>query len=77
MKEVKNKLMADIAQCQFNVCPKSNQCYRFLAKPDKYQTYMLFQNICNEKNDYEWFWQNRNKQNENENEITEKDGDNP
>ena len=48
--------MADITMCDFSDCPKSNQCYRFLAKPSKYQSYALFKNICNKENNYHCFW---------------------
>ena len=48
--------MADISLCKFKECPKSKECYRFMAIPDKWQSYMEFKNICKEQNDYKWFW---------------------
>lgn len=53
--------MSDICMCQYENCPKSQECYRFKAKPSDYQSYALFQNICNEDNDYEWFWLHKQK----------------
>jgi hypothetical protein len=50
--------MADISMCQYSKCPKSNECYRFLAPVNQhYQSYARFQNICSEDDNYQWFWQ--------------------
>lgn len=63
--------MADISMCDFAECPCSKSCYRFLAEPNpQWQTYMKFKNICNQKNDYQWYWkaeQSVVKQEENNN----------
>ena len=49
--------MSDIAMCNFESCPKSKQCYRYMAIPNSIQCYAEFKNICNKDNDYEWFWE--------------------
>lgn len=33
--------MADISMCDFDKCPLSSTCYRYLAKADKYQAYFI------------------------------------
>jgi hypothetical protein len=48
--------MPDIAMCQYSNCPKSNECYRFRAIPDSWQSYMEFKNICKETNNHQWFY---------------------
>jgi hypothetical protein len=49
--------IADISMCQFSECEKKDTCYRYKAEPNsQYQSYMEFQNICNEKNGYQWYW---------------------
>ena len=49
--------MADISMCLHKDCPKAKECYRFNALASQWQSYMEFKNICNEKNNYKWFWQ--------------------
>ena len=48
--------MSDISMCQHASCPKSNDCYRFRAIPDSWQSYMNFEYICKETNNYQWFY---------------------
>lgn len=48
--------MSDIAQCLVSSCPKAKECYRFMAIPNEWQSYMEFQNICKESNDWQWFY---------------------
>lgn len=49
--------MADISMCQYDQCLRHNSCYRFLAELNpQWQSYMKFQNICNESNNYQWYW---------------------
>lgn len=33
--------MADITKCQGTDCPIKNQCHRFTAEPDEYQSYFV------------------------------------
>ena len=33
--------MVDIAMCSRRDCPNKNTCYRYLAFPDEYQTYLI------------------------------------
>ena len=47
--------MPDISMCNYEKCKKSQDCLRFLARPDKYQSYIDGENICNKDNDYEYF----------------------
>jgi len=49
--------MPDITMCMSKDCPKKNECYRSMAKPDKYyQSYADYGKICLE-NDYKYFWE--------------------
>lgn len=48
--------MPDITMCMSKDCPKKNECYRSIAKPDKYQSYADYGKICLE-NDYKYFWE--------------------
>lgn len=62
--------MSDISQCDYKECPKSNSCYRFLAIPNpQYQSYMRFENICNSKNNFQWYWETKQ-------EIIKEEGEN-
>ena len=49
--------MADICMCQYDKCERKDNCYRFKAKAKEYQSYAEFQTICNEKTNYEYYWQ--------------------
>jgi hypothetical protein len=53
--------MPDICMCKNEKCPKKEECYRYMAKPSEWQSYIEFKNICNEENNYQWFWQMENK----------------
>lgn len=35
--------MPDISMCQNQACPSNQKCYRFMALPDKYQAYSIFE----------------------------------
>lgn len=48
--------MPDITMCMSKDCPKKNECYRSMAKPDIYQSYADYGKICLE-NDYKYFWE--------------------
>ena len=48
--------MADISMCEGKGCENRVNCYRFLAKPDRFQSYGLFEEQmkdgkCN------WYWE--------------------
>ena len=46
-----------VRMCLSKDCPKKNECYRSMAKPDKYyQSYADYGKICLE-NDYKYFWE--------------------
>ena len=34
--------MPDITMCSNNLCPKSKQCYRFMAEPSEWQSVACF-----------------------------------
>lgn len=36
--------MPDITMCLNEKCNSKEKCYRFLAEPDEYQSYSLFEN---------------------------------
>ena len=48
--------MADLSMCQWEMCPKHDNCRRFLAEPSPDQVYMNFHNICHQDNNYKWQW---------------------
>ena len=39
----------DITMCTSSTCQNREQCYRAMAKPDKYQSYADFTKLCAEK----------------------------
>lgn len=41
--------MPDITMCTSSTCQNREQCYRAMAKPDKYQSYADFTKLCAEK----------------------------
>ena len=47
--------MPDITMCTSKSCKNREQCYRAMAKPDKYQSYADFTKLCAEK-DYQCMW---------------------
>ncbi len=47
--------MSWLCLCQYEKCPKSNSCERFLDKGNEFSSYAEFQNICNEQNGYEYY----------------------
>lgn len=48
--------MPDISMCANQTCPKKESCYRFTAKPCKYQTYADFK--PDEEGKCEYYWEN-------------------
>ena len=49
------KIICDLTLCKNDNCKKAQNCLRFLAKPDKYQSYMNENDDCDENNGYEYF----------------------
>jgi hypothetical protein len=50
--------MVDIAMCARRDCGRKHTCYRYLAFPDEYQTYLLIDTPIIE--DCEYYWRCRN-----------------
>lgn len=48
----------DITMCTSQSCQNREQCYRAMAKPDKYQSYADFTKLCAEK-DYQLDYKRR------------------
>lgn len=46
--------MPDITMCLNDKCQIKNDCYRFMATPDRYQSYSFFGKDQEEKCDYFW-----------------------
>ena len=46
----------DITMCTAVNCPRNNRCYRFMAKPEKLQSYADFSEVCYENKSYEYFY---------------------
>jgi hypothetical protein len=55
--------MPDITMCVNKNCSESQNCYRFLAKPNRYQSYSTFENSCNKENNYEYKIELKKKEN--------------
>ena len=48
--------MPDFSMCNCEKCERSQDCLRFLAEPDKYQSYICgIEEICNKNNGYDYF----------------------
>jgi len=47
--------MPDITMCMSTECPERKNCYRAMAKPDRYQSYADFEYTCNEESGFEDF----------------------
>jgi len=47
--------LCDLTLCKNDNCKKAQNCLRFLAKPDIYQSYMNGKDDCDEDNGYEYF----------------------
>lgn len=45
-----------IAKCQNEQCEKKDRCLRYTTKDG---AIVEFKNICKEKNNYVWFWDNK------------------
>ena len=50
--------MVDIAMCGRRDCPRRRTCFRYIAEPDTYQTYIVIEDDVGEKCDM--YWQCRN-----------------
>ncbi len=46
--------MPQFVMCAKKDCPKSNECYRFKAVPDKDQVFNNFINLCNPDDEYRY-----------------------
>jgi len=47
--------MCNLSLCKNDNYKKAQNCLRFLAKPDKYQSYMNGKDNCDKDNGYEYF----------------------
>jgi len=52
--------MADIAMCNRRDCAKKNTCYRYLAFPDEYQSYIVIDKV-NLDDGCDEYWRCRDK----------------
>jgi len=49
-------VISDIDMCGNDKCDKAQDCLRFLAKPNKNQSYLYgIEEMCNENNEYDYF----------------------
>lgn len=48
--------MPDISMCKNYKCSLATHCYRYMAKPDPYQTYIILDNAVKTEEDCEHFW---------------------
>lgn len=50
--------MPDISICDNKDCSKFKYCWRAMCIPDAWQSYnVAFKNICNKKNNYQYFYE--------------------
>jgi len=48
--------MPDITMCNNNKCLSKNKCYRFIATPSRYQSYIAW-TVKEKVNKCEYFWE--------------------
>lgn len=49
--------MVDICKCMNDKCKKRLECYRYMSISSlPYQAYAMFEEICDERFNYEWFY---------------------
>ena len=48
--------MADISMCHGEGCLRRDECYRYTSEADKYQSYGMFEQVCNEECGYEYIY---------------------
>lgn len=53
--------MPDIAMCKGDDCPLKENCYRYKATPDYYQSYFLHPPYNKETEECSRFWEMKNK----------------
>ena len=53
--------MADITMCSGEGCKQKKKCYRFLAKPDKYQSFFSEPPFSNHTGKCTEFWECKSK----------------
>lgn len=53
--------MVDIAMCNRRDCKHKQTCYRYLAYPDEYQTFLIIDTPVIDKCDYYWRCRNANE----------------
>ena len=46
--------MVDISMCSRRDCPKKDTCYRYLAFPSEYQSYLIIDTPIIDNCDYYW-----------------------
>lgn len=51
--------MVDIAMCRRGDCPKKNTCFRYLAFPDEFQSYVIINKPILD-DDCDLYWRCRN-----------------
>lgn len=44
--------MVHFVLCNYSNCPKTNECYRFMALSENDQRYEKFDTLCNKDNNY-------------------------
>ena len=55
--------MPDITMCDSNnKCPVQDQCYRHMARPDKFQSYSDFYAACNSSNHHAYMMRMKKKE---------------
>ena len=54
----KGNIMPDITMCNNKDCKLKLECWRYMSKADPhYQSYLVEYSSCNEKNNYDLFWE--------------------
>jgi hypothetical protein len=52
--------VVDIAMCNRRDCENKNTCFRYLAFPDEYQTYLIIELQSPNKDNCSYYWKCRN-----------------
>lgn len=54
--------MRYIAKCENENCSKKEECARYLDESNTCTLVYRFENLCGEKNDYKWFYEQRKEE---------------
>jgi hypothetical protein len=53
--------MVSLSLCKWDKCVQKNICVRYNAKQENNNQIMHFENLCDQNNDWKWFYGDRSK----------------